>query len=100
MMLLKDYAQKKYITPLPIKQKRATFNNNRMYLRYLRRPCFVCNKPAQIRHHIVQLQHGGTNQQKNVIQLCDGCHCEIHPWLEPRENFVKEHLKELDWHGL
>lgn len=34
-------------------------------------------------HHIVQVQHGGSNTPRNFIALCPGCHRGVHPWLPP-----------------
>jgi hypothetical protein len=48
--------------------------------------CFVCLGHAHCRHHIIQLQHGGLNQKKNIVSLCSGCHAEIHPWLKSPTN--------------
>ena len=44
--------------------------------------CKVCDKPAQLLHHIVQIQNGGHNHRKNLIPLCHDCHAEVHPWLK------------------
>lgn len=50
--------------------------------RPLRQSCHACQvQRATIRHHIIQLQHGGSNRQRNVVYLCGQCHAEIHPWL-------------------
>jgi GTPase SAR1 family protein len=48
--------------------------------------CFVCLGQAHCRHHIIQLQHGGLNQKKNIVSLCSSCHAEIHPWLKTLTN--------------
>lgn len=45
------------------------------------RNCFLCGLRATIRHHIIPLCNGGTNNAKNLISLCRGCHSKIHPWL-------------------
>jgi 5-methylcytosine-specific restriction endonuclease McrA len=45
------------------------------------RTCKACLGRAQVRHHIVQLQHGGTNDVRNIVPLCRDCHKKIHPWL-------------------
>lgn len=67
----------------PIEVRREKFNNAKHKLHPWRRfgKCFVCEKPATARHHIVQLQSGGINSKKNIVSLCDECHAEIHPWL-------------------
>jgi hypothetical protein len=44
--------------------------------------CWVCGNAADVRHHIIQLQHGGLmTAAKNIRFLCNSCHTEIHPWL-------------------
>ena len=47
--------------------------------------CRVCaaNK-ATCQHHMIQLQHGGTNKKWNRIHICDECHSLVHDWLTPR----------------
>lgn len=50
--------------------------------------CFVCGLWARLRHHIIQLQHGGSNSKKNIVALCDDCHAEIHPWLKDVEELL------------
>ena len=53
-----------------------------------RQPCFACGGRSHVRHHIIQLQHGGSNKKRNIVRLCHDCHAEIHPWLKhprPRE---------------
>lgn len=46
--------------------------------------CFVCGDRGQTlyRHHVIQVQHGGSNSPRNVVKLCHACHHLIHPWLE------------------
>ena len=46
------------------------------------RNCYVCDKKADIRHHIVPLKHGGHNSYLNIRSLCNACHAEIHDWLK------------------
>lgn len=44
--------------------------------------CFCCQKAqATVRHHIIQIQHGGRNFEKNIVGLCAACHRRVHPWL-------------------
>jgi hypothetical protein len=44
--------------------------------------CWVCGCPAEIRHHVIQLQHGGmVTVARNIKFLCNPCHKEVHPWL-------------------
>lgn len=46
--------------------------------------CFACHaRSRQLHwHHIVQIQHGGSNYARNLVAICDCCHGEIHPWLK------------------
>jgi hypothetical protein len=32
-------------------------------------------------HHIVPIEHGGTNRLSNLAVLCFDCHAKIHPWM-------------------
>lgn len=50
--------------------------------------CLVCTEDAQVRHHIIQIQHGGPNAACNVCALCDGCHAKVHPWLTKENSNV------------
>lgn len=45
--------------------------------------CFVCYAPARAVdwHHLIQVQHGGSNTARNRIALCAPCHASVHPWL-------------------
>lgn len=33
-------------------------------------------------HHVIQVQHGGSNNSHNLVSLCHECHRRVHPWLE------------------
>jgi len=46
--------------------------------------CWSCGESAidpLVRHHIIQLQRGGSDSPRNLIEICRPCHAEIHPWL-------------------
>lgn len=45
--------------------------------------CFACwnNDRGYHWHHVIQIQHGGSNYVRNRVPLCTPCHAEIHPWL-------------------
>ncbi len=44
--------------------------------------CFSCQlKKAVHRHHVVQIQWGGRNIERNVVHLCRNCHRSLHPWM-------------------
>ena len=41
--------------------------------------CAVCGSVEKLRlHHIVPVSHGGTNDNVNLIFLCDDCHKDLH----------------------
>ncbi len=44
-------------------------------------PCFLCGSEAHHRHHLIQLQHGGINTQKNHVPLCRSCHTDVHKMI-------------------
>lgn len=47
--------------------------------------CWACRLwRVLVRHHVIQLQHGGTNWNLNIETICDECHAEVHPWLKGR----------------
>ena len=79
--LLSTYAQIKYSgnprTPIQVRT-----NFGRMPPRCPATTfCFVCGHDPDHRHHIVQIQHGGTNGAANLVWLCRPCHERIHPWM-------------------
>ena len=92
---LKFYAQKKFriLTNEQHESRRKKFNkklsNINTILKYNVKKgvvfivkCKVCKEnDSYVRHHIIQLQHGGNNGRKNQIALCKNCHNAIHPWL-------------------
>lgn len=45
--------------------------------------CFACRADGRAIewHHIIQIQHGGSNLLRNRVALCAPCHSDIHPWL-------------------
>jgi hypothetical protein len=44
--------------------------------------CFVCHSDRVAHwHHIIQIQHGGSNYVRNRVALCESCHGHVHPWL-------------------
>lgn len=47
--------------------------------------CWACGSWAELfRHHVIQLQHGGTNCHLNFVKICEMCHAEVHPWLKDK----------------
>lgn len=79
LSLLVEYAAKRITAPstsIAVRRARFTAEGRRF------RGCFVCKSESQaIRHHILQLQHGGPNITHNVVNVCRKCHALIHPWL-------------------
>lgn len=71
----------KYKAQKTLKNRRNNFNKNFNKKPVKRPPCFICNVKSQCRHHMIQLQNGGINCKRNIINLCNKCHATIHPWL-------------------
>lgn len=45
--------------------------------------CWACQQWRElVRHHVIQLQNGGTNWHLNTEKICRPCHAAIHPWLQ------------------
>jgi hypothetical protein len=47
--------------------------------------CFGCRTAGRVIqwHHVIQVQHGGSNTPRNRVAICAACHHAIHPWLRP-----------------
>lgn len=78
-------AKKKYEfkNRTPVFVRRIKFNKNKRLLRFFKRPCYVCGKRAEQRHHIIPLSKGGSHVAKrNIVAICKFHHAEIHPWLK------------------
>lgn len=44
--------------------------------------CFSCGARTQLyAHHVIEVQHGGSNNIRNQVPLCFDCHQYLHPWL-------------------
>lgn len=52
--------------------------------RVLAAQCFACfsAQRALAWHHVIQIQHGGSNTPRNRVGICPACHADIHPWLD------------------
>ena len=81
---------------LSIRERRAIFERRRR--RHRVGACWACAREAVlVRHHIIQIQNGGSNDNANLIRICDWCHAEIHPWLDmPVDHPVMRAIQELD----
>lgn len=62
---------------------RREHNHQRLTATWKGKPCFVCSELASQEHHIIQVQHGGTNRRDNKVRVCTSCHGKIHPFLKP-----------------
>lgn len=50
-------------------------------LRFGQENCFVCYYSEVQYHHVIQIQHGGSNHRRNFVAICERCHAAIHPWM-------------------
>jgi hypothetical protein len=61
--------------------------------------CFSCDGFGPLfSHHVIEIQHGGSNQLRNKVPLCFPCHQYLHPWLkEPvgRRSSEFESVREI-----
>lgn len=59
--------------------------------------CWVCQEEKTLfRHHVIQVQHGGSNWDLNIVKICGRCHAEIHPWLEVPDDPIVKQVKQWD----
>jgi len=90
LSVLIEYSNMVIFKPKSLFKKRTEFNQIKKTLHRaelkINTKCFVCLEQANCRHHIIQLQHGGLNQKKNIVSLCSSCHSLIHPWLKSTTN--------------
>lgn len=80
LALLRAFAEVALVRPAEWKpaEIRADFER----LRFGQDQCFVCNFAEVQHHHIIQIQHGGSNNRRNFAALCERCHGAVHPWLD------------------
>ena len=86
--LLREFSEKIY-NYNPQRRKVRRFFNKDKNLRLSKEEiiyarCYVCGDSPVIRHHIIQIQHGGVNVRENLIRICRTCHEKIHPWMYER----------------
>jgi 5-methylcytosine-specific restriction endonuclease McrA len=55
--------------------------------------CFGCFTRERMTywHHVVQVQHGGDNDTRNLVSICYDCHRRIHPWLKDGTTAERRH---------
>ena len=79
--------------------RRKKFQRTRKFDRLMKKTtaCWVCALPGKlVRHHMIQIQHGGENWKQNVVVICEWCHAEIHGWLEVPDHPVVVEAKAMD----
>ncbi len=65
-----------------LEERRAAYRRGNPRGTTLVGQCWACLGWADVfNHHIVQLQHGGSNHHRNLVRICGECHRVIHPWL-------------------
>lgn len=54
------------------------------YRGYSSDKCFCCRTGDRrlYWHHVIAIQHGGSNVWDNKVAICLRCHGTIHPWLD------------------
>jgi 5-methylcytosine-specific restriction endonuclease McrA len=81
--LLKEFDKqhsRRSISKQELTSRRQDFKQSK-HFNYFKENCKVCLKFPVIRHHLIELQHGGLNVYSNIMPLCRECHATIHPWL-------------------
>src|SRR3990167_825004 len=64
-------------------ERRAAFQRMRRSKKLRYAKCWVCMRLASlVRHHVIQIQNGCGNWSINLVAICEGCHAEIHPWMD------------------
>jgi hypothetical protein len=44
--------------------------------------CWACGGEPNVLHHVIMVKNGGPNVKENIIELCNQCHEEVHPWIK------------------
>lgn len=46
--------------------------------------CFCCRTGDRrlYWHHVIAIQHGGSNVRDNLVPICLRCHAAVHPWMD------------------
>lgn len=59
-------------------------------------PCLLCHlKPAVTEHHITFKSHQGSDEEHNLIPLCDFCHQRVHRNKKVWEYVLQERKEKL-----
>lgn len=97
MIKLSAKRHKRLIPRSKLRRLRSNFNRMKQDLCPLPDTCFCCDCKATVRHHIIELQYGGLNKSPNIVPLCELCHLECHPWMEPSAELVSQTLNTSSW---
>lgn len=83
LALLRAYAEKRPTVRVARDPHaiRREHNRQRTASAWKGKRCFVCAAYASQEHHIVQIQHGGTNRPLNKVWICTPCHRQVHPFM-------------------
>lgn len=78
-----------------VQTNQSYYQNRKTKLPMVRGQCWACRRrKAEHRHHVIQLQHGGTNSPRNLVAICRWCHGEIHPWMPVK---TEKPIDEFRW---
>lgn len=81
---LREYSYRiiQRISDKDLRARRKEFNADATHRLLIGKPCVCCGEEADSRHHIIELQYGGSNSPKNIVPICSKCHSKVHPWLK------------------
>jgi hypothetical protein len=88
LYLLKLAADKRFDPRWDPRLVRRNFNRLKYRIPQLSptdKRCCACGGWASEPHHIILIEHGGTNSPLNIAFLCRPCHGDIHPWIKDGE---------------
>lgn len=66
------------------------------------RQCFCCRTGDRrlYWHHVIAIQHGGSNALHNKVAICLRCHATVHPWLEDKADPRPKRSSWMSMHEL
>jgi hypothetical protein len=85
LLLLQEFATRRAKRKRTAKQIRSLIRRRRDFIKK-GTACWACEMRKAIhRHHVIQIQYGGSDGPECTVPLCRGCHAVVHPWLrKPR----------------
>ncbi len=78
---LKKILKGKYNNKSSYRERRQEFNEIKKFYLPQGLKCWCCGVVASLRHHIIMVSRGGTNDPWNIVPLCKKCHSQLHSWL-------------------